>query len=396
MQDLKAPGPDGFPALFYKQLWPTMENDVVKAVTSFFILGSMPKEVNCSLIVLIPKISNPTSVNHFRPISLCNMVYKIISKLLVDKLRPMLDKIISPTQSAFIPNRWIAENQIIVQEMLHSFKSRRTKPGLMAIKLDLQKAYDRVNWRFLKAVLLHLGFNDIFTGWILACVSSVSFEVIVNGGKSDCFKPSRGLRQGDPSSPYLFILGQEVLSRLIEFDLSKKNITGIKSSISGPTISHVMYADDIVLFSKASRKDAANLVRILEKYCTWSGQAINRSKSGVYFSKHTHSQDRRVIKSILQVKNLKKDAVYLGAPVLLSRAPSKDFAFLQNKLESKLSGWRSKCLSWAGRRTLITAVAQSIPTYAMSSFNIPNKVAISWIPYLEGFGGSLIKGRVDS
>ena len=145
MQDLKAPGPDGFLALFYKQLWPTVGNDVVKAVTSFFILGSMPKEVNCSLIVLIPKISNPTSVNHFRPISLCNMVYKIISKLLVDKLRPMLDKIISPTQSAFIPNRWIAENQIIVQEILHSFKSRRTKPGLMAIKLDLQKAYDRVN-----------------------------------------------------------------------------------------------------------------------------------------------------------------------------------------------------------------------------------------------------------
>ena len=220
--------------------------------------------------------------------------------------------------------------------------------------------------------------------------------MIVNRGKSDCFKPSRGLRQGDPSSPYLFILGQEVLSRLIEYDLNKKNIAGIKSSISGPTISHVMYADDIVLFSKALRKDAANLVRILEKYCTWSGQAINRSKSGVYFSKHTHSQDRRAIKSILQVNNLKKDAVYLGAPMLLSKAPSKDFAFLQDKLESKLSGWRSKYLSWAGRRTLITTVAQYIPTYAMSSFNIPNNVAISWIPYLEGFGGSLIKGRVDS
>lgn len=98
MQDLKAPGPDGFPALFYKQLWPTIGNDVIKAVNSFFSRGSMHKEVNASLIVLIPKISNPTSVNHFRPISLCNVVYKIISKLLVDKIRPLLDKMISPTQ----------------------------------------------------------------------------------------------------------------------------------------------------------------------------------------------------------------------------------------------------------------------------------------------------------
>ena len=110
MQDLKAPGLDGFPALFYKQLWSTVGNDVINAVTSFFIRGSMPKEVNASLIVLIPKSSNPSSVNHFRPISLCNVVYKIISKFLVDKIRPLLDKMISPSQSAFIPNRWIAEN----------------------------------------------------------------------------------------------------------------------------------------------------------------------------------------------------------------------------------------------------------------------------------------------
>lgn len=144
----------------------------------------MPKEVNCSLIVLIPKISNPTSVNHFKPISLCNVVYKIISKLLVAKLRPLLNRLISPTQSAFIFNRWIYENQIIAQEILHSFKSRKTKPGLMAIKLDLQKAYDRVNWKFIQAVLLHFGFNEVFTGWATACVSSVSFEVLVNGGKT--------------------------------------------------------------------------------------------------------------------------------------------------------------------------------------------------------------------
>ena len=116
-------------------------------------------------------------------------------------------------------------------------------------------------------------------------------------------------------------------------------------------------------FSKASRKDAASLVKIVEKYCTWSGQAINRNKPGVFFSKHTQNHTRRIIKSILQVKSLKKDAIYLGAPMFLSKAPSKDFAFLIDKLEAKLMGWRSKCLSYAGRKTLINTVAQSIPNY---------------------------------
>lgn len=196
MQDLKAPGPDGFPVLFYKEYWPTVGNDVIKAVTSFFNFGNMPKEVNNSLIILIPKISNPSSMDHYRPMSLCNVIYKIISKLLVNKIRPLLHKIISPCQSAFVPDRWIAENQVIVQEMLHSFKTRKVKTGLMAIKLDLQKAYDKVNWKFIQSVLRRFGFRDIFISWITACLSSMSFEVIVNGGKSKQFKPSRGLRQG--------------------------------------------------------------------------------------------------------------------------------------------------------------------------------------------------------
>ena len=208
----------------------------------------------------------------------------------------------------------------------------------MAIKLDLQKAYDRVNWKFLESVLLHFGFNETFTSWIIACISSVSFEVVVNGGKSECFKPSRGLRQGNPLSPYLFTLGLEVLSRLIDHELKLKNVAGIKTSINGPIITHVMYADDVVLFSKASRKDAASLVKTLEKYCRWSGQAINKNKSGVFFSKYTQNQARRSIKGILQVKSLKKDAVYLGAPMFLSRAPSRDFAFIQGKFEAKLAG----------------------------------------------------------
>lgn len=159
---------------------------------------------------------------------------------------------------------------------------------------------------------------------------------------------------------------------MLDLELKSKNIQDIKTSISGPTITHLMYADDIMLFSRATKKDASTISNILEKYCAWSGQSVNRAKSGIFFSKHTLTPTRRTIRNILQVKSLKKDAVYLGAPLILSRSPTKDFAFLQSKLESKLAGWRSKCLSWAGRRTLITSVAQTLPTYTMSTFNVPS------------------------
>ena len=173
--------------------------------------------------------------------------------------------------------------------------------------------------------------------------------MLLNGGLRPSFSPSRGLRQVGPLSPYLFILGQEVLSRMIEQEFHHRNINGVKASINGPAITHVMYADDIVLFSKATRRDATAINECIIKYCNWSGQKLNRSKSGFFFSKQTQHQSARAIKQILQMKKLKSNAIYLGAPLFLTRSPRKDFSYLLNKLEERLAGWRSKTLSWAGR-----------------------------------------------
>jgi hypothetical protein len=133
----KAPGPDGLPVLFYKKYWSIVGGSVVSVVIAFFEDERLLKEVKKSLIVLIPKNHNPTNFNHFRPISLCNVVYKIIAKLLVSRLRPLLPKMISPCQSAFILGKWITENGIVVQEVLHGFKKRKLKEENLAIKLDL-------------------------------------------------------------------------------------------------------------------------------------------------------------------------------------------------------------------------------------------------------------------
>ena len=281
MPSLKAPSSDGLPILFYKKYWSIVGSDVVKAISSFFHSSKMFKEVNESLIVLIPKVPIPTTANNYRPIGLCNVVCKIIAKLLVDKLRPFLQRLISHCQSAFIPSRWIAENEVIVQELLHSFKQRKVKVGVMAVKLD------RLNWPFLQVVLNKFGFDDRFIKWIMECVSSVSHTILVNVGKTDQIFPSRGVRQGDPLSPYLFIMCQDVLSRMLDREILAGRLSGVKASRTNPAVTHIMYADDIVVFSKANSREATILTEWLEKYCSWSGQLINRNKSGVFFSKHT-------------------------------------------------------------------------------------------------------------
>jgi len=255
---------------------------------------------------------------------------------LVAKIRPNLHKLISPCQSVFIPGRWIAENQVVIHELLYSFKVRKVKSGFMVVKLDLQKAYDIVNWSFIQTVLTNFGFDSGFIGWVLACLSSVSFEVLVNGGKTDQFKPSKGLRQGDPFLPYLFILGQDVLSRLLDKELHSSNFSGVKASPKGPALTHVMYADDIVLFSKATRHDVEILASCLDKNCDWSGQSINKNKSGICFSKHTSPPIRRAIKQLLQMKKTQKRSCLFRSTLVLNHISFKGLHFSPREIKSQV------------------------------------------------------------
>jgi hypothetical protein len=144
------------------------------------------------------------------------------------------------------------------------------------------------------------------------------------------------------------------------------NLRGVKANISGTVLTHIMYADDIILLAKANSRDASTLNKCVEKYCCWSGQLVNRNKSGVTFSKHVQKAMMRNMKQILQMKTLNKDVVYLGVPMFISRSSTKDFSILQERLESRLKGWRSKCLSWTGRCTLIKSVAQALPNYTVN------------------------------
>ena len=159
MAPLKAPGPDGMPPLFFQTYWTEVGMDVTQAVLSCLNSGSILKSINHTFIALIPKINNPERVSDFRPISLCNVIYKIISKVIANRLKPMLNSIISETQSAFIADRLISDNILISFESLHHMKTNCTgKKGFMALKIDMSKAYDKVEWCFLEKILLKLGF----------------------------------------------------------------------------------------------------------------------------------------------------------------------------------------------------------------------------------------------
>lgn len=205
----KAPGVDGFNAGFFQRHWDTLKGSVTAAVLGFLNGGEMPEEINQTLLVLIPKVMNPQDLAQYRPISLCNVLYKICSKTLANRLRGILDEVVSEEQSAFVPGRLITDNVLIAYECIHYLRNKKGKSGACAIKLDMAKAYDRVEWEYLRSVMAALGFSHRWMDLVMKCVTTVSFSVRVNGQFSQVFKPSRGIRQGDLISPYLFLLCAE-------------------------------------------------------------------------------------------------------------------------------------------------------------------------------------------
>lgn len=202
----KSPGPDGLHARFYQTHWDKNFPTIQKFIIDSFNTGLVDPEMNKTSLVLIPKIKNPTYIQDFRPISLLNTGYKILSKILVGRLKPLMPDLISPLQTGFIKGRHTLENFIIAQEMIHSIRRRTGRECGMIIKIDLHKAYDNVEWSFLERVLHFFNLPGSLIKLILGCMSSSSFAVQINGRQSEYFKSSKGMCQGDPLSPYLFIL----------------------------------------------------------------------------------------------------------------------------------------------------------------------------------------------
>ncbi|GLT61796.1 hypothetical protein SLA2020_344780 [Shorea laevis] len=255
LKPFKAPGPDGLHPAFFQKLWDSVKEVICADIKQAFSSTTIPVEWNNCLISLIPKIKNPETVKQFRPIGLCNTSYKIISKILVNKIKPFLDSLISPYQASFVPGRKGIDNVIILQELVYSFSKKKGRKGDMIIKLDLEKTYDCLEWSFIREALVFFNFPAKTISLIMSCIFSRNISILVNGDKIEPFSPSRGIRQGDPLSPYIFILCLEFLSIKIFADMASGLWKGSKAGKSGPILSQLFFADDLIFVGKASREN---------------------------------------------------------------------------------------------------------------------------------------------
>lgn len=365
----KAPGLDGFPTFFFQYFWDVVNQDLVMAVQEFFGARNLLKEINATFIALVPKNPGADSLDLFRPINLCNTLYKIISKLLTLRLLKILPIIISPQQSGFVPGRQILDSIMLVHEVIHSLEVGKREGFLL--KLDLSKAYDHVDWKLLEKFLTAFGFSKKVCDLVSQLVSSPTLTILINGSPTAFFKPSRGLRKGDPLSPILFIILVECFGRMIIKDRQQGIIKGLKPTSRKNSFTHQQFVDDVIMGGEASISEARSIKSLLNNYKSGTGQLINWTKSLVFFFNTPEARQRRIA-SILGCGIGTLPGIYLGLP--LGSKPSESFwKGIIDRFNKKLVGWKGSILSQAGKIQLVKSTLQNLPTYALSLFGIPSK-----------------------
>jgi len=241
----KAPGPDGYPAEFFKANWSVVGREMIAAVKEFLSTGCLLQQWNSTIISLIPKKANANRMTEFRPISCFNTLYKVASKLLSNRLKAALPKLISSAQSAFVPGRLLVENVLLATELVSGYKWIEISKRCM-LKVDLQKAFDSLNWEFILNTLEALGFPSHFRKLVSQCITTTRFSISINGELCGYFKGSKGLRQGDPLSPYLFFIALEVFSQMLNAKFRVGDI-GYHPKTSDLEVTHLAFADDIMI-----------------------------------------------------------------------------------------------------------------------------------------------------
>ncbi|KAL9672560.1 hypothetical protein QQ045_028811 [Rhodiola kirilowii] len=367
----KAPGPDGFNISFYKRFWNEVKPEVEGFIEEFSENGRLTREINQTFIALIPKVSSPQSLGDFRPISLVTSIYKILAKCLAKRLSSVLPHLISPNQSAFLANRSILDGIMITNELIHSI--RRDKRRALIVKLDFSKAYDSVSWEYLDQIQQRMGFGVKWRQWIHECISTPKLAVLINGSPTKEFSMERGLRQGDPLSPFLFLIAAEGLSRMLSKAKELGILRGVEWVKEGERMNHLQYADDTIIFCDAEMEEIKTLRRILKSFEAASGLRINFTKSKCVGIGVKEDEVQGFAKELgCDTGCLPME--YLGIPVGANPGRVKTWEPIINKFKMRLALWKSSNLSMAGRLVLVKAALCNLPVYYTSLFKMPVQV----------------------
>jgi hypothetical protein len=356
-----APGPDGFGGHFYQHFWEVVASNVVLAVQEFFVQGKLLPNMNSNLIVLIPKIPGADRMGDFRPIALANFQFKIITCILADRLASIAPKIITEHQRGFIQGRQISDCVIVASEAINVLH-KRGFGGNIALKIDIRKALDTLEWDFLLVVLRQFGFNDVFCDWIIEILRLAKLSILVNGKTVGFFACVRGVRQGDPLSPLLFCLAEEVLSRALLKASDHGNIRSMSycRGVNVPT--HVLYADDIMLFCKGTKANIRFILNIFNRYSEASGQLINKQKSKYYAGNLSHVR-RTALASLLGFTAGAIPFNYLGCPIFQGKPKCMHFQAIADRIRVKFATWKGMLLSIMGRVQLVKSAIHGMLVY---------------------------------
>ena len=252
----KAPGPDGYNAFFFQKKKDIIGTDICRAIHSFFNSGRILTEVNHTLITLVPKSPNASVLSDFRPISCCNTIYKLISNILANRLQRVIGELISPNQSAFLKGRIISAVSLLAHELVRDFN--KTMGSRLCLKVDLQKAFDTLNKEFIYYMFHCMGFSHRWIKWIKECLYSASFSIMLNGSPAGNFSSSRGVRQGCPLSPYLFVMVMEFWTMSMDMALASRAIYPLRRT-ENLIISNLLFADDLLVLCKENLKFAIGI-----------------------------------------------------------------------------------------------------------------------------------------
>ena len=339
----------------------------------FHELGRFVKQLNVTFLVLIPKKQSVEDLKDLRLISLVGGLYKILTKVLANRIKRVLDKVISKSQNAFVEGRQILDVVLIANEIVDS-TLRRKECGLIC-KLDIEKAYDTISWEFLYQVMGKMGFGGRWMSWIKWCISTASFSVLVNGSPAGFFPSSRGFRQGDPLSPYLFVIGMETLSCLLNRATVGNYLSGTKFADGRGeelVISHLLYADDTLLFCKADNDELKFISWTLMWFEAVSGLKINLNKSEIISIGSVANMEELASELGCKVGTL--PTTYLGLPLGAKHKALSVWDSVEERFRKRLASWKLQYISKGGRATLIRSSLSSLPIYHLSLFRAPLKV----------------------